>query len=229
MIGVFGVWAATRPFKGRLAPRSQRVKVVLVGVAMTTLAFFVVQVYRGNHESSRVVTASSFDIGSLESIATSSIDIATPYAAIHQQHFGLLFGESYLQLPMLFVPKVVTGGKALPAMSSLIQAVTLPGTGAAVPLWAEADANFGLIGLLAFGADLGVGRLTFGHRRPAAHGNRHNSSSHRGGARFGAQPLAHVLRSVRVRGDCPSDLGDQPVGTGERDIESLQAARAGLR
>lgn len=155
MIGVFGVWAANRPHKGRLAPRSQRVKVVLVGVVVTTLAFFVVQVYRGNHESSHVVTARSFDSGSLQRIATSSIDIATPYAALHQQHFGLLLGESYLQLPILFVPKVITGAKALPAMTSLIQAVTLPGTGAAVPLWAEADANFGLIGLLVFGAILG--------------------------------------------------------------------------
>jgi hypothetical protein len=155
MIGVFGVWAATRPHKGRLAPRSRRMKVVLAGVVMTALAFFVTQVYRGNHESSRVVTASSFDSRSLEDIATSSVDIATPYAAVHQQHFGLLLGESYLQLPMLFMPKVATGGKALPAMTSLIQAVTVAGTGAAVPLWAEADANFGLIGLLAFGAILG--------------------------------------------------------------------------
>jgi hypothetical protein len=155
MIGVFGVWAATHPHKARLAPRSRRVKVFLVGVVITTLAFFVLQVYRGNHESSHVVTANSFDIGSLEGIATASIDIATPYAAIHQQHFGLLLGESYLQLPMLFVPKAIMGGKALPAMSSLIQAVTVPGTGAAVPLWAEADANFGLIGLFAFGAILG--------------------------------------------------------------------------
>jgi len=155
MIGAFAVCAATRPHKGRLAPRSQRVKVVWVGVVLTTMAFFVIQVYRGNHESSQTVTASSFDIGSLESIATSSIDIATPYAAIHQQHFGLLLGESYLQLPMLFVPKAIMGSKAVPAMLPLIQAVTLPGTGAAVPLWAEADANFGLIGLFAFGAILG--------------------------------------------------------------------------
>jgi hypothetical protein len=155
LIGVFGVWAATRPHKDRPAERSQRMMMVMAGVVVTIVAFFVVQVYRGNHESSRVVTASSFDIGSLEGIATSSIDIATPYAAIHQQHYGLLFGESYLQLPMLFVPKVIMGGKVLPAMTSLIQAVTVPGTGAAVPLWAEADANFGLIGLLAFGAILG--------------------------------------------------------------------------
>ena len=155
LIGVFGVWAATRPHKGRPAPRSQRMKVVLAGVAVTTVAFFVVQVYRGNHESSHVVTASSFDIGHLEGIATNSIDIATPYAAIHQQHPGLLLGESYLQLPRLFVPQVITGNKPLPAMSLIIQAVTVPGTGAAVPLWAEADANFGLIGLLGFGAILG--------------------------------------------------------------------------
>ena len=155
LIGVFGVWAATRPHKGRPAVRSQRMKVVLAGVVVTIVAFFVVQVYRGNHESSRVVTASSFDIGRLESIATSSIDIATPYAAIHQQHFGLLLGESYLQLPRLFVPQFITGNKPLPAMLLIIRAVTIPGTGAAVPLWAEADANFGLIGLLGFGAILG--------------------------------------------------------------------------
>jgi hypothetical protein len=155
LIGVFAVWAATRPHKGRPASRPQRMKVVLAGVAVTTLAFFVVQVYRGNHQSSHVVTASSFDIGRLEGIVTSSIDIATPYAAIHQQQPGLLLGESYLQLPRLFVPQVITGHKPLPAMTLMIQAVTLPGTGAAVPLWAEADANFGLIGLLGFGAILG--------------------------------------------------------------------------
>ncbi len=155
LIGVFGMWAATRPHKGRPAPRSQRTKVVLAGVAVTTMAFFVVQVYRGSHESSSVVTASSFDIGSLEGIATSSIDIATPYAAIHQQHPGLLLGESYLQLPRLFVPQFITGHKPLPAFILIVRAVTVPGTGAAVPLWAEADANFGLIGLLGFGAILG--------------------------------------------------------------------------
>jgi hypothetical protein len=155
LIGVFAVRAATRPRKGRLAPRSKRMKVVLAGVTVTTMAFFVLQVYRGNHESSHVVTASSFDIGRLEGIATSSIDIATPYAAIHQQQPGLLLGESYLQLPRLFVPQVIMGNKSLPAMSLIIQAVTVPGTGAAVPLWAEADVNFGLIGLLGFGAILG--------------------------------------------------------------------------
>jgi hypothetical protein len=168
LIGVFAVLTATRPNKGRRAPRSQRMKVVLAGVALTTVAFFVVAVYRVNHESSHfAVTASSFDIGSLERITTNSIDIATPYAAIHQQHPGLLLGESYLQLPMLFLPRVIVGGKALPAMVSLIQAVTLPGTGAAAPLWAEADVNFGLIGLLGFGAILGwvVSRADTADRR----------------------------------------------------------------
>jgi hypothetical protein len=155
LIGVFGVWAATRPHEGRLAPRSQRIKVVLAGVAVVAVAFFVVQVFRGNHGESRAVTASSFGISDLERIVTNSIDIATPYAAIHQQHFALLLGKSYLQLPMLFVPQVIVGHKPLPAMSSIIQALTVPGTGAAVPLWAEADVNFGLIGLIGFGAILG--------------------------------------------------------------------------
>jgi hypothetical protein len=155
LIGVFAVQAATRLNKGRLAPRSQQMKVVLAGAAVTTVAFFVVQVYRGNHESSRVVTASSFGFGRLAGIATSSIDIATPYAAIHQQQPGLLLGESYLHLPRLLVPQVIMGHKPLPAMTLMIQGVTVPGTGAAVPLWAEADANFGLIGLLGFGAILG--------------------------------------------------------------------------
>ena len=155
LIGVFGLWAATRPHAGRLAPSSQRMKVVFAGVTVAAVAFFVVQVFRGNHEESQVVTASSFGISHLGRIAANSIDIATPYAAIHQQHFSLLLGESYLQLPRLFVPQVITGGKPLPAMVLIIQAVTAPGTGAAVPLWAEADANFGLIGLLGFGAILG--------------------------------------------------------------------------
>jgi len=100
LIGVFGVWAATHPHKGKRALRSQRIKVVLVGVAVTAVAFFVVQVYRANHE-------------------------------------------------------FILGGKPLPAMLLRIRAVTIPGTGAAVPFWAEADANFGLIGLLGFGAILG--------------------------------------------------------------------------
>ncbi len=155
LIGVFGVWTAPRPQEGLPAPRSRRMKVVLAAVAVTAVAFFVIQVFRGNHDSGQVVTASSFDIGRLEGIVTSSIDIATPYAAIHQEHLGLLLGESYLQLPRLFVPQVIIGRKALPAMSLTIQAVTVPGTGAAVPLWAEADANFGLIGLVGFGAILG--------------------------------------------------------------------------
>jgi hypothetical protein len=155
LIGVFGVRAATRPRKSGPAQRSRRMKVVLAGVVVTTMAFFVVQVYRGNHGSGRVVTASSFDVGHLEGIATSSIDIASPYAAIYQHHFGLLLGESYLQLPRLLVPQAIVGHKGPPAMWSVIQAVTIPGTGAAVPLWAEADANFGLIGLLGFGALLG--------------------------------------------------------------------------
>ena len=155
LIGVFGVWAATRSHKGRFTPRSQRMMVVLAGVAVTAVAFFVVQVYRNNYQSGNGVTASSFDIGQVEGMVTSSIDIATPYAAIHQQQYGLLLGESYLQLPRLFVPKVITGNKSRPAMWLIIQAVILPGTGAAVPLWAEADANFGLIGVLGFGAILG--------------------------------------------------------------------------
>ena len=155
LIGVFGVWAATRPHEGRLAPRSQRMKVVLTGVVVVAVAFFVVQVFRGNHEDSRVVTASSFGISHLGRIALNSIDIATPYAAIHQQHFGLLLGESYLQLPRLFVPRVIMGNKPLPAMVLINQAVIVHGSGAAVPFWAEADANFGLIGLLGFGAILG--------------------------------------------------------------------------
>ena len=155
LIGVFGVWTTTRPHKGRPAPRSKRMKVLLAGVAVTAVAFFIVQVYRGNHENRTVVTASSFDIGQLEGIVTSSIDIATPYAAIHQHHFGLLLGESYLQLPRLFLPKVITGTKPAPAFELINWAVITPGTGAAVPLWAEADGNFGLIGLLGFGAILG--------------------------------------------------------------------------
>ena len=168
LIGVFAVCTATRPNQDRRTPRSKRMSMVLAGVAMTTIAFFVVAVYRGNHESSHfAVTGSSFDIGHLERIATNSIDIATPYAAIHQQQPGLLLGESYLQLPMLFLPKAIAGGKALPAMVSLIQTATLPGTGAAVPLWAEADVNFGLIGLLGFGAILGwvVSRADTADRR----------------------------------------------------------------
>ena len=155
LIGVFGVWAANRPHEGRPASRPYRMKVVLAGVMVAAVAFFVVQVFRGNHAEGRVVTASSFSISDLERIFTNSIDIATPYAAIHQQHFGLLLGKTYLQLPMLFVPRVIMGDKPLPAMVLTIQAVIAHGTGAAVPLWAEADANFGLIGLLGFGAILG--------------------------------------------------------------------------
>ncbi len=73
--------------------------------------------------------------------------------------------------------------------------------------------------------DPGVGRLTFGRRRPATHGNRHDGSSHRSGA----QPLAHVLRSVRVRDNCLSHLDAQPVETSARNPWILRAAGAGLR
>jgi len=155
LIGAFGVWTTTRPNERRLAPRSQRMKAVLAGVVVIATAFFVVQVFRGNHENSQNVTASSFGFTQLERITTNSIDIATPYAAIHQRHFGLLLGQSYLQLPQLFVPQVIVGHKPLPAMVTTIRDVIVPGTGAAVPLWAEADANFGPVGLLGFGVILG--------------------------------------------------------------------------
>jgi hypothetical protein len=161
LIGVFAVRSTTRSHKGRPAPRSQRIRAVLAAVVLTAVAFFVVQVYRGSHESSSVVTASSFDISNLENIVATSIDIATPYAAVHQVHSGLLLGESYLQLPRLFVPEVITGSKPLPAFILMVREATIPGTGAATPLWAEADANFGVIGLIGFGAILGwvVSRL----------------------------------------------------------------------
>ena len=229
LIGVFGVWAATRPHKGRPAPRSQRMKVVLAGVAVTTVAFFVVQVYRGNHESSNVVTASSFDIGRLEGIATSSIDIATPYAAIHQQQPGLLLGESYLQLPRLFVPQVITGNKPLPAMTLIDPGGNRPRDRSSGSLVGRGGRQLRSDRASRLWRDPGVGRLTFGHRRPATHGNCHDGSSHRSGARLGAQPLAHVLRSVRVRGDCLSHLDAQPVETSARNPWVLRAAGAGLR
>lgn len=167
LIGVFGVWAATRPYEGRVASRSERTKTVLGGVLVTAAAFFVVQVFRGNHQDGRGVTASSFSISHLERIVTNSINIATPYAAIHQQHFGLLLGKSYFQLPVLFVPTAIIGQKPLPAMVLTIRAVIVHGTGAAVPLWAEADANFGLVGLLLFGALVGwiVARSDIADRR----------------------------------------------------------------
>ena len=229
LIGVFGVWAATRPHEGRLAPRSQRMKVVLAGVAVMAVAFFVVQVFRGNHEtagSSRPVHSAS---AHLERIATNSIDIATPYAAIHQQHFGLLLGESYLQLPMLFVPQVIMGDKPLPAMVLIIQAVIVPGTGAAVPLWAEADANFGLIGLLGFGAILGwvVARSDTADRR--------RMETATMAAATGAVLASVLSRSTMffalyaVRGDCPSHLDAQPVETKARNPWVLRGGEAGLR
>ncbi len=51
LIGVFGVWTAPRPQEGLPAPRSRRMKVVLAAVAVTAVAFFVIQVFRGNHDS----------------------------------------------------------------------------------------------------------------------------------------------------------------------------------
>jgi hypothetical protein len=68
----------------------------------------------------------------------------------------LLDGRSYTQLPALFVPRVLAHSKPLPALAGEINAVTSPGVGAAVPLWSEADMNFGIIGLVAFGFLVGI-------------------------------------------------------------------------
>jgi hypothetical protein len=162
LIGVFGVWAATRPHKGRPAPRSQRMKVVLAGVAVTIVAF----------------------------------------------HHGKQAPPSfYLDRPAGNSPRDRSSGSLVGRGGRQLR------SDRASRLW----------------RDPGVGRLTFGHRRPGTHGNRHDGSSHRSGAHLCAQPLAHVLRSVRVRGDCLSHLDAQPIETSARNPWVLRTAGAGLR
>lgn len=155
LLGVFGVLMSRSDGRTRNRRGSVRPAIALLALVWICGVFFVVQVFRGQHESGSQVTAGSFSFTHITSIATSSINIATPYAAIHQEQSRLLLGRSYVELPSLFIPRVVVGRKAEPTMASVIQAVTVTGAGAATPLWAEADVNFGVPGLLGFGAVLG--------------------------------------------------------------------------
>lgn len=155
LLGVFGVLMSRSGGGTRGPARSRRPAIVVLALVTICALFFVVQVFRGNHQSGIQVTPNSFDLTHIAAIATSSINIATPYAAIHQEHSSLLLGRSYFELPRLFIPKAVVGQKAEPSMLSTIQSVTVTGVGAATPLWAEADINFGVPGLLGFGALLG--------------------------------------------------------------------------
>jgi hypothetical protein len=155
LLGVFSVWATSRAVRGKSTGKRHRVQIVIVAIAVTAAAFFTVGVFRGNHASGRVTSASSFGVKNLANIASNSINIAAPYAAIHQEHLPLLMGESYTQLPLLFAPRSVLPDKPAPTMVVMIQAVTVRNAGSAVPLWAEADVNFGLVGLLGFGLLVG--------------------------------------------------------------------------
>ena len=228
MIGVFGVWAATRPYKGRLAPRSQRVKVVLVGVAMTTLAFFVAQIPRqprvqprrhgqfirqwllGGHcdalhrhrHALRGDPPAALQSPPRRVLSPSADDLRA------QGHPGRQGPPSYV---------VAHPGGDCPRDRGSGSLVSRGGR----QLWPDRAARLR--------RDPGVGRLTFGHRRLATHGDRRDGSSHRSGARIGAQPLAHVLRSVRVRGDSPSHSDDQPVETKARSPRVFRGAGARLK
>lgn len=155
-LGVFGVWASSRPHRSRLPTQLQRYRVVTLAVFVSLASFFTLQVFRSNHDNGQSTHVASFSVQHLESLAVSTIDISTPYAALHDAHLPLLRGRSYTQLPALFVPRVLYHSKPLPAMAQEINEVTTPGVGAAVPLWAEADMNFGLIGLIVFGLLVGM-------------------------------------------------------------------------
>lgn len=128
---------------------------LIAALCIGIVAFFGMQALRDYHQAA--VTGSSVTLGARNLVSTyhASIDLASAYSAIHAAHFPLLYGKSYEQLPLLLIPQVLLPDKPAPAMLAVVQAVTTPGAGAAVPLWAEADQNFGVVGLLLFGGLMG--------------------------------------------------------------------------
>jgi len=151
--GVVVVWVSGKPSRG--STRHRRAAQLVAGAVVITGVFIVEQVFRNNLSSGLQTTAQSFSLARVAGIPLRQLDISSPYSAVHQAHFSLLGGRSYLQLPSLFVPRVLFSAKPAPAMVLQVHKVTVPGAGAAVPLWAEADANFGLFGLVGFGLLLG--------------------------------------------------------------------------
>lgn len=138
------------------AVRGPRRLLVTAVLATAVIAFFVVQIRRGDQENLRETTSASFADAEYDDIVTRSLDIVTPYAAYEEASLPVLRGRSYVELPLLAVPRVLNPAKALPATVTELQRVVKPGTGAVFPLWAEADANAGLPGLVLFGAGLGA-------------------------------------------------------------------------
>lgn len=139
--------------KTRSTSRSAR---IVLGVLLATVALAVTSYVRGNHELATIGESRPLNISTLAGASVRSIDISTSYALLHERNYPALRGRSYAEIPLLLVPRALLPSKPQPAVIEELQAVTLPGVGAAMPLWAEADANFGLAGLVAFGFILGV-------------------------------------------------------------------------
>ena len=140
----------------------------LVALGLLAIATFTVtSVVRGRHELGLPVDASAFSVDAVVGVYVRSLDIATPYAALvarrDESEEGLLWGRSYKELPAVAVPRVLLPSKPKPVMIAEVQSVTNDGVGAAVPLWAEADLNFDLAGVVVLG--VGVGRIGVWARR----------------------------------------------------------------
>jgi hypothetical protein len=156
LVVVFLALAIVAEGRRLLSGRGRSVAAVVV-LAVAVVAFFVVQVRRGDSENRRETTVESYTSAEYGEIVVSSVDIVTPYAAYHAANAPPLNGRSYYEVPLLMVPKIVWPGKPTPATVGALERVVTPDTGAVFPLWAEADANFGFIGLVLFG--LALGRL----------------------------------------------------------------------
>ena len=139
---------------------------VVLGL-MVIVAFTVTSVVRGRHEMGLPVDATAFRMDAVVDVYVRPIDVATPYAALvarrDESEEGLLRGRSYKELPALAVPRVLLPSKPEPVIITEVKSATNDGVGAAVPLWAEADLNFDLAGVVVLG--VGVGRIGVWARR----------------------------------------------------------------
>jgi oligosaccharide repeat unit polymerase len=87
-------------------------------------------------------------ISRTEPSVSRQLDLLTPAAATvdHVDRVGLLYGRSYLDVLRGLVPRLIWN-KPEAATTKLVKLVSDPRAGVAIPLFAEAYANFGVLGV----------------------------------------------------------------------------------
>jgi oligosaccharide repeat unit polymerase len=130
---------------GRTQLRNGNVRgIAFVGVFLTIGVLFTFAAVRVSTARTRYSTTRDTNI-------SDQIDLLTPGAAAvdNVDHAGLLYGQSYLDLVTGAVPSAVWH-KPVPSTVRLTNAIADPNAGVALPLFVEAYANFGVLGVLVF-------------------------------------------------------------------------------